>query len=263
MKSEAAQRLDDEVGAAKGGKMEPAQQRALQPRPSNGISTGTTLRLVSQNDSMKGLFELDAPKVVEQLQAAGVAVNRFAINVGANDGSASGVNFEDPAAPLFRAGWAGIAFEAGDDNFSKLKANLPASNVSKVQAFVNPANIEELLAEVPADIVGFFTIDIDSDDCIVLDQALSKVRPQIVQHEVEPELPPPWEFAVMHDDGFNYGALVGHSCPLSAARAPTWATRGVPLLGFPSRHLCGLRASTDLYARSCSISYSWIVRLAL
>lgn len=160
----------------------------------------------------------DARKIMRHLAAASVpGLTRFAVDIGARDG----VSYGDPAAPLFqREHFAGACFEAG--SITELTRNLKASNITKVQATISPSNVANLLREarVPRD-ADFLTLDIDSDDCMVLQALLEGeegVRPKVVWHELQPELPPPFEFAVRFDEGFNYGRMGAYgfySCSLA------------------------------------------------
>lgn len=149
--------------------------------------------------------------------------NQFAVNLGAGDG----VSCNDPVLPLYRADWAGLAIEGGRNE--SLLANLPSESIRKlIGTFITPDNVADLLGnngcpESP----DFLKLDIDGYDGPVLLEILrAGFRPKVIQLEVQPEFPPPIEFAVLYDPEYRcvdqagkvggfYGASLGYVCNLA------------------------------------------------
>jgi hypothetical protein len=146
----------------------------------------------------------------------------FAVNLGAGDG----VSYNDPVLPLYRAGWAGLAVE-GERN-AALMANLPSPSVRKlIGTSITPDNVVELLADNGCpEMPDFLKLDIDGYDGPVLLEILrAGFRPKVIQLEVQPEMPPPIEFAVLYDPVYRcvdstgkvggfYGASLAYVCNL-------------------------------------------------
>jgi Methyltransferase FkbM domain len=148
--------------------------------------------------------------------------NRFAVNLGAGDG----VSCNDPVLPLYQAGWAGLAVER--ERNAALLVNLPAPSIRKlISTLITPDNVAELLADngCPAT-PDLLKLDIDGYDGPVLLEILrAGFRPKVIQLEVQPEIPPPIEFAVLYDPAYRcvdsagkvggfYGASLGYVCNL-------------------------------------------------
>lgn len=121
------------------------------------------------------------------------------VNVGAHDGK----SFDDPCFPLFERGYSGVAIE-GTDNPNLFK-NLPSPDIQKITGcFVTPQNIADVLekASTPKH-VDYLKIDIDGYDGPVLAAILEAgYRPKLIQVEINPEIPPPFEFSVMYHPNY-------------------------------------------------------------
>jgi len=134
----------------------------------------------------------------------------YAVNIGAGDG----LSYYDPVYPLFQKGFAGIAVEAGENQ--ELFKNLPSAKVKKLTGvYVTPQNISTILdsSGCPKQ-CDFFKIDIDGYDGSILKTTLELgYRPKVIQIEVNPEFPPPIEFAVLYHPSYraadNEGRLGG------------------------------------------------------
>jgi hypothetical protein len=142
----------------------------------------------------------------------------FAVNLGAGDG----ISCNDPVLPLFQAGFAGLAVDAASN--PALLTNLPAASIRKIQGtLITPTNVVNLLesSRCPQH-PDFFKIDIDGYDAPVLLEILKAgYRPKVLQVEIQPEIPPPVEFAVLFDPDYRcqdskgrqggfYGASLAH-----------------------------------------------------
>lgn len=126
--------------------------------------------------------------------------NRYAVNIGAGDG----IGCNDPVYPLYQQGFGGLAIEA-DDN-AELAQNLPSDAITKVLGtFVTPINAASLLSEHGCpQTPDFFKLDIDGYDGPVLLEILrAGYRPKVMQIEINPEIPPPIEFAVLYDPDYR------------------------------------------------------------
>jgi hypothetical protein len=148
--------------------------------------------------------------------------NRFAVNLGAGDG----VSANDPVLPLYEAGWAGLAVEGERDE--ALLANLPAPSIRKlIGTSITPDNVAGLLADNGCpERPDLLKLDIDGYDGPVLLEILrAGFRPKVLQLEVQPEIPPPIEFAVLYDPAYRcadsagkvggfYGASLAYVCNL-------------------------------------------------
>jgi len=139
----------------------------------------------------------------------------YAVNIGAGDGRSC----NDPVYPLFRDGYSGLAIE--NDLNLDLAKNIASKNVRKLIGLpVTPANAEYLLKSSGCPLnFDFLKIDIDGFDGVILKAILeSGFLPKVVQMEVNPEFPPPFEFCVQYDPRYlpmdsngNYGGFYGAS----------------------------------------------------
>jgi hypothetical protein len=120
--------------------------------------------------------------------------HRLAVNIGCNDGKHG-----DPCYPLFAAGYGGLCVDVIDT--PKIYENLPDPAVIKHMGYkVSPMNVAGLLrdAELPVDF-DLLKIDIDSIDGPVLCELLKAgYRPNVIQMEVNNDIPPPFKFAVLY-----------------------------------------------------------------
>jgi hypothetical protein len=147
---------------------------------------------------------------------------RYAVNIGAGDGKSC----NDPVYPLYQQGFGGLCIEGANE--PKLAENLPADNITKLTATrITPIDIASVLAEnsCPTNI-DLLKIDIDGYDGPILQEILaSGYRPKVIQVEVNPEIPPPIQFAVLYHPDYRcatvfnqvggfYGASVAYVCNL-------------------------------------------------
>lgn len=140
---------------------------------------------------------------------------RYAVNIGAGDGCSC----NDPVYPLFMEGYGGLAVEA--DINRELAKNLSSQNIKKIIGMpVSPLNAEYLLRSSSCPFnFDFLKIDIDGYDGIILKAILEAgFLPKVIQMEVNPEFPPPFEFSVLYDTRYlpqdsdgNYGGFYGTS----------------------------------------------------
>jgi len=139
----------------------------------------------------------------------------YAVNIGAGDGKSC----FDPVYPLFLSGYEGLALEWEDNK--ELFKNLPSPKVKKLTGVcVTPQNVAEILnsAGCPKQ-CDFLKIDVDGYDGPVLKAILeSGYQPKVMQIEINPEIPPPIEFAVLYHPGYRcldvkgrYGGFYGAS----------------------------------------------------
>ena len=133
---------------------------------------------------------------------SGSKIDRFAVNLGANDGATS-----DPVAGLFHAGWSGVAVELEARHAERIHQNLGATKATLFcpQA-ATPDNIVPMLHDQPTNAdFDYLKIDIDSYDCDVLGAILAAgYRPKVIQMETG-TIPPPISFAAHYTDGSDGG----------------------------------------------------------
>lgn len=121
--------------------------------------------------------------------------NRYCIDIAASDGmTQSNTLF------LYKQNWGGLAVEYDPGRFSILANHYKKfPKVDLVREKVTPLNVLSLLdsSMTPANF-DFFNLDIDSYDYFVLDQVLSKYRPQLICTEINEKIPYPIEFSVKY-----------------------------------------------------------------
>jgi hypothetical protein len=123
-------------------------------------------------------------------------VGRY-VNVGANDGRTDDPLYEY----VVQTGARGVAIERDSMLCERHRDNLP--HVDVVCAEVTPQNVVALVesADHGSDrsaTLDVLKVDIDSYDCPVLESLLSSVRARIVIAEVNPSIPPPYRWAMLH-----------------------------------------------------------------
>ena len=125
---------------------------------------------------------------------------RIAVDVGAGDGIRGSNTYA-----LFLRGWRGVGFEGDERRARRLaRAYKSLEGVEARHALVTPENVIPMLraAGVPSDF-GVLSLDIDSYDYWVLDDALKSFRPRIVVTEINEKIPPPVRFRVRFDPDFR------------------------------------------------------------
>jgi hypothetical protein len=128
------------------------------------------------------------------------AATRYVVNIGAQDG----VSYDDPALPFFRADYVGLAIEAEDN--PELAKNLPSPDIRKLTGTIlTPLNVADVLGahHVPKGL-DYLKLDIDGYDGPLLAAILQAgYLPRLLQVEVNPEIPPPFEFSVMYHPDYR------------------------------------------------------------
>ena len=141
------------------------------------------------------------------------------LNVGAGDGGGF-----DPFPDFFNKyngsgeGWSGfsvegIFIEPRETDFIKLQARLAGSTVRLVNGFLRMSNVEEVLKGQYA--FDWMKIDIDSNDCILLEKLLEhQVSADAIVVETDEAIPPPFvvlnvvEGTQVRERGCSLSALV-------------------------------------------------------
>lgn len=151
-------------------------------------------------------------QILDQLVEPHAALNRFVVNLGANDGAR-----HDPAFPLLvERGYGGILVE-GDPVFKKrLFANVQPLNgsgtISISWGFASAAAIGERLLRLgcPRE-PDALKIDTDGLDAALLEGILtSNIRPKAVVVEVNPDLPPPARISQLDHPSFTFEFMRKH-----------------------------------------------------
>ena len=146
-----------------------------------------------------GTWYVKAVPIKEILKrvSAFVPLSRHLINVGAHNGQAC-----DPTYTLVKHWqYAGIMFEPRADLMDILQSVLPQDNISKIETYVNPDNIQLWLDNDPnfRKDVDVVKVDIDSYDCDLLGSLLRVANPKVINLETSFQFPPPIEFAKHFD----------------------------------------------------------------
>lgn len=121
--------------------------------------------------------------------------NNICVDIAASDGTT-----QSNTLALYEKGWGGIAVEYDASRFKILASHYKKfPEVTLIRAKVIPKNVVSILdaSLLPVDFT-FFNLDIDSYDYFVLDQVLSKYRPQLICTEINEKIPTPIEFSVKY-----------------------------------------------------------------
>jgi len=162
--------------------------------------------------------------VINFLIAKGISLNKFAVNLGADDGITS-----DPTYALFSTfGFRGVAFEPNKSSFATLVKNLPSTNVIKINDYVTPENVlinfDDLKIPVDADVIK---VDIDGYDYFVAKEMLKKYKPKILCIEAQPIFPPKLNFTMNY-----YKEYVGWDSSMCVGASLTLITKMTKINGY-------------------------------
>ena len=176
--------------------------------------------------------KLSTAEVVQHIEThnAGDA-ERYVVNFGCRDG-----RHMDPCFDLYQAGYPGLAVDAG--NHPMVHLNLPSPEVRKLlNTPLTPMNVVEILQrEGCPRRLSLLKIDIDSYDGILLEAALEAFEPNVIQIEVNPEIPPPVRFAIQYDERYRPGGRCGFFGCSVAFLTTLCRPRGYELLQIDIRH---------------------------
>ena len=151
-------------------------------------------------------------QLIDEVVAPHATLNRFVVNLGANDGAR-----HDPSYPLLvERGFGGILVE-GDPAFKKrLYANVQplnsSGNIFISWGFASAAAIGERLLKLgcPRD-PDALKIDVDGLDAALLEGILmSKIQPKAIVVEVNPDIPPPARVSQLDDPRFTFDFMRKH-----------------------------------------------------
>lgn len=129
--------------------------------------------------------------------------NKVCVDIAASDGTT-----QSNTLFLYKQDWSGLALEYDGGRFSILANHYKKfSNVNLMRVKALPENVVAILeANLISKNFEFFNLDIDSYDYFVLDQVLSKYRPQLICTEINEKIPTPIEFSVKYSpDHFWHG----------------------------------------------------------
>lgn len=134
---------------------------------------------------------------LQRLQSAGFELRGRYANVGSSDGQA-----DDPLFEYVRTTKAtGIAVERDPARCARHREGLPQVEVAC--SAVTPQNVLELVSRgvSPGEELDILKVDIDSYDCPVLEMLLTELRAKVIFIEANPSIPPPYQWAMLHDPG--------------------------------------------------------------
>jgi hypothetical protein len=136
--------------------------------------------------------------------SAKIATPDESVDYVVNIGSYDGVSYHDPCYAFYQMGYPGLCIEGLD--LPKLNQNLPAQNITKLtKTIITPLNAIELFqnSNCPRRFT-FLKIDIDGYDGPVLATLLrAGYQPNLIQVEINSEIPPPFEFSIMYDSRYR------------------------------------------------------------
>lgn len=119
-------------------------------------------------------------------------------------GAGNGVRWSNSYA-LLLAGWKALGIEADAQKYALLTRayrKFPRARAAHLR--VDPDNITSLLDDFEIEKnFGVLCLDIDGNDCWVLDAVLSRFRPGLVITEINENIPPPLRFVVKFDPDFQ------------------------------------------------------------
>lgn len=154
---------------------------------------------VQEQDRYSWLYE---ERVVEEItEVYKDDISCFYVDIGAGDGECM-----SNTARLALNGWQGLAIEGDKGRFNVLDHKYEGLNVQRVNAFIRPDNVKELLKNslVPQNF-GILSLDIDGYDYYVLDSLLEEYRPSVIITEINEKFPPPIKFSVLYDENYTWG----------------------------------------------------------
>lgn len=140
----------------------------------------------------------DIEYIIAYMISKDVNMSKVAINIGANDGITL-----DPLHLLYlRQDYDGLCIEANVDMFNELKYNLP-HKIKKVNTFVTPYNILNILKEFNNINIDIINIDIDSFDYCILEKIMT-IEPKIIIIELNENIPPGITYYVKYMENYDY-----------------------------------------------------------
>jgi hypothetical protein len=143
-----------------------------------------------------------------KIHDAGVDLERipYAVNIGCGDG----YEYNDPVYALYKSGFKGVAIDA--QNLPKLSEYLGPFGIElRPGTPVSTQNVVSILhgADCP-ETPSFLKIDIDGFDADILCAILvGGIRPNVIQAEINSEIPPPYAFSVRSGDSYYWGGAHG------------------------------------------------------
>jgi len=128
----------------------------------------------------------------ERLRKHGVPLSHKIVNIGASDGKS-----EDPLYDLVtQEGLTGVAVEPATDKCLAFQRHL--SNITLQCTSATPQILPGLILEHVGPAVDVVKVDIDSYDCAILEELLSRLTTHLLLMEVNPGIPPPFKWAMRY-----------------------------------------------------------------
>jgi len=135
-------------------------------------------------------------------------LSKIAINIGANDGIELDMLF-----PLFiDKKFDGLCIEYDKALFSELCKNIP-DKVNKINEYITPWTILPLINKYINKPIDAISIDIDSFDYFITQKVLL-LKPKILIVELNENIPPGINFAVLYEPNYNYLEHKLYGCSL-------------------------------------------------
>eukprot|EP00913_Durusdinium_trenchii_P008705 g8177.t1 len=175
-----------------------SRHRNVERRKAHRFRAGSR-RHVTRSPTFERQISQNVSYFLEQLETAGTMLSGSYVNIGANDGLS-----DDPLAHYARsekvkAGGGALAIEADEELCAKHRVNLPW--VKLVCSRVSTQNLKLLLSGFPPSArsdLDVLKVDIDSyDGPIIKECRAQRLRPKILQVEINAGIPPPLQFALL------------------------------------------------------------------
>ena len=115
---------------------------------------------------------------------------------------ASNVSNESQSEILLEYGWSGIMFECDPKKYPIQKEKMKDKNVLVLSNKITPINILNLLEENNVPDGFYLSLDIDGYDFYVLEQILTKYKPEFIISEINEKIPPPIKFSVNFNEDY-------------------------------------------------------------
>ena len=151
--------------------------------------------------------------IVEHMTEEKIEMSNIAINIGANDG----ITLDLLHLLYLNHNYDGLCIEADYETFQKLKNNLP-QKIKKINSFVTPYNILNVIDKVNSLNIDIISIDIDSFDYNILEQIII-LNPKIIIIELNENIPPGIIYYAKYGEDYDYsihGSYQLFGCSLDA-----------------------------------------------
>ena len=174
-------------------------------------------RICPRNKSMLELEMLQSAKyiesIIQHMIEKNIEMSNIAINIGANDG----ITLDLLHLIYLNHNYDGLCIEADNSTFKKLENNLP-KKIKKINSFITPYNILNIIDKFNNLNIDIISIDIDSFDYSILEQIIT-LNPKIIIIELNENVPPGITYYAKYREDYDYsrhGSYQLFGCSLDA-----------------------------------------------